>query len=289
MNEGRGARLRVGAPVAGLLLALAGTGCAPETSDGEDPAAGDPPAAGSATAPSDSARIYADRLMAFLGGEDAWDRTRYLTFRWLVQRDGQVVADREHAWDRYDGRYRVAFDQRDTTHLMLFDIDEMREHPELGDVPAGRAWKGGVELQGAARDSALRRAYGMFINDTYWALMPFKWDDPGVHLEYEGMRTLADSLDYATVHLTFDEGLGITEDEYWAFLDPETGRLAAWQYRLGDDEEPRDPIWWRDWREVGEIRFAMARENEAGERFIYFEDVAASATVPQGRFEPPTP
>ncbi|MDX1579394.1 MAG: hypothetical protein R3266_12985, partial [Gemmatimonadota bacterium] len=98
MNEGRGARLRAGAPVACLLLGLAGTGCTPETSGDADPAAGDPPAAGSATAPSDSARIYADRLIAFLGGEDAWDRTRYLTFRWLVQRDGQVVADREHAW-----------------------------------------------------------------------------------------------------------------------------------------------------------------------------------------------
>ncbi|WP_425152912.1 hypothetical protein [Candidatus Palauibacter sp.] len=242
----------------------------------------------SEAAPGDTAAMYAAQLAESLGGRDAWDRTRYLSFRWIVERDGQVVANREHAWDRYDGRYRVAFEQEGAAYVLLFNVNEVEEHPELGKVPAGRAWVGGTELTGAARDSALRRGYGAFINDTYWAVMPFKWEDPGVHLAYEGTRTLSDGGEYAAVHLSFDQGLGTTEDQYWGFLD-ESGRMAAWQYHLGRSEAPGDVIWWSDWRQVGDIQFAMTRVMDDGERFMYFEDVAASETVPEGRFDPPAP
>ncbi|WP_419161400.1 hypothetical protein [Candidatus Palauibacter sp.] len=240
-----------------------------------------------APAPGDTAAMYAAQLAESLGGRDAWNQTRYLSFRWIVERDGQVVANREHSWDRYDGRYRVAYEQDGTSYLLLFNVNEIDAHPELGKVPAGRAWMGGVELSEAARDSALRRGYGAFINDIYWALMPFKWEDPGVHLAYQGARTLSDGKQYATVHLTFDQGLGTTEDQYWGFLD-ESGRMAAWQYHLGRSEAPGDVIWWSDWRQVGDIQFAMTRVLDGGDRFIYFEDVAAAETVPEGRFDPPT-
>ena len=146
----------------------------------------------------------------------------------------------------------------------------------------------GEELAGAARDSVLRRGYGAFINDTYWAIMPFKWEDPGVHLAYEGTRTLSDGGAYEVIHLSFDQGLGTTEDQYWGFLD-DSGRMMAWQYHLGRAEAPGEVIWWSDWQPVGGIQFAMTRLLDGGNRFIYFEDVAAGETVPAGRFDPPTP
>lgn len=243
----------------------------------------------SATTPVDTARFYAEQVMNSLGGKEAWDRTRYISYRWLVEREGSVVADRSHAWDRYDGHYRVEFEQRDSTHLMLFNVNALQEIPELGSVPTGRAWVGDRELTGAARDTALRRGYSVFINDSYWALMPFKWEDPGVHLAYEGTRALSDGNQYAVVHLTFDEGLGVSEDQYWGFVDPTTGRMAAWQYLLGSDTEPGDVIWWEDPSPVGPLRFPMNRVRDGAGRFIYFDDVVMSATVPAGRFDPPSP
>ena len=254
-------------------------GCAQDSSGG---------AARGEAAPGDTAAMYAARLAESLGGRDAWDRTRYLSFRWIVERDGEVVANREHSWDRYDGSYRVAFEQDGTPHLLLFNVNEVEPHSDLDKVPAGRAWVGGTELAGAARDSALRRGYGAFINDTYWALMPFKWEDPGVHLAFEGTRTLSDGNEYAAIHLSFDQGLGTTEDQYWGFLD-ESGRMAAWQYHLGRSEAPGEVIWWSDWSPVGDIQFAMTRVLDSGERFMRFEDVVARETVPEGRFDPPSP
>ncbi len=271
---GRGA----GAALATLAVALGGCGVDRGGSDAPELAVGD------------TAAVYAARLIGALGGRQAWDRTRYVSFRWVVEREGAVVADREHSWDRYDGRYRLAFDEGERSHLSLFDVDRLRDLPELGKTPEGRVWVDGVELTGAGADSALARAYRIFINDTYWLLMPFKWDDPGVHLGWEGMRRLEDGREYATVHLTFDRGLGVTEDQYWGFVDPETGRMAAWQYHLGRSEAPGDVIWWEDWTEVGGVRFAMSRRSEPdGPRVIYFEDVVAAPRVPDGRFDPPTP
>ncbi len=240
-----------------------------------------------AAAPGDAAALHAARLIESLGGREAWDRTRYLSFRWIVEREGRIVANREHSWDRYDGRYRIAYEADGASHLVLFNVNEIEPHPELDRVPAGRAWIGGNELAGAARDSALRRGYSAFINDTYWAIMPYKWEDPGVHLTYEGTRTLSDGRVYDVIHLGFDQGLGVTEDQYWGFLD-ESGRMVAWQYHLGRAEAPGDVIWWSDWEPVGDVRFAMTRLLDGGGRLIYFEDVAAGETVPEGRFDPPT-
>lgn len=271
---------RLAWPVAALVIAVpAFAGC-----EGASPG-GDPSRAAAA---GDSAAMYAAMLAESLGGREAWDRVRYLSFRWIVERDGQVVANREHSWDRYDGRYRVAFERDGTSTLLLFNVNEIEPDPELGKVPAGRAWVSGTELAGAARDSALRRGYGAFINDTYWAIMPFKWEDPGVHLDHEGTRMLSDGKAYTTVHLSFDQGLGTTEDRYWGFLD-ESGRMAAWQYHLGGSESPGEVIWWSDWRQVGGIQFAMTRRPDGGEPFIRFEDVVADGTVPPGRFDPPSP
>ena len=270
---------RLSACLAAAAMAACGPGDAGETEAAED-------AAASASA-SDSAAHYADLLMDFQGGRDAWEATRFLRFRWIVERDGETVADRSHAWDRYTGRYRLSYTRPDSSRfLALFDVGSMASDtmPPEGDV-----WVGEERMTGAARDSALRDAYGAFINDSYWLLMPLKWRDPGVHLAYAGTTTLPDSADYATVHLTFDEGLGVTEDEYWGFVEPETGRMAAWQYHLQGREEKGDVIWWEDWRTFGpqELRLSLDRRFSSGDARIHFEDVAADTAVPDGVFAPP--
>ena len=239
--------------------------------------------------PRDSAHLYADRVLESLGGEEAWEDTRFLSFRWVVAREGDVVSDRRHAWDRYDGRYRLEYTADGAPHVALFNEKEIRQDPTLGKIPSGRVWRDGVELGSPVADSALAGAYATFINDTYWLLMPLKWEDPGVHLAYEGTRTLSDGRAYAVVHLTFDQGLGVTEDQYWAFVDPETGRMAAWQYHLGRSAEPGSVIWWDQWTPLGNLTMPLRRRNEEGDLVIRFEDVVAAHEVPDSVFVPPMP
>lgn len=273
---------------AGMAVGIPITGCG-VTESGDSPSTGETgrAAARSTASGIDSTSMLADLVQESLGGAEAWEETRFLAFRWIIARDGEILRERAHAWDRYDGRYRLEFEQDGRRHLALFNVNEVRRDSALGKVPLGDAWVDGELLTGAPRDSALRRAYAAFINDTYWLLMPFKWRDPGVHLAYEGRRTLEDGRQYGVMHLTFEPDLGVTEDQYWGFVDLESGRMAAWQYHLQDQEEPGSVIYWKDWRPVGSIWLAADREFAGSGTRIYFEDLETGRSVPEGVFTPP--
>lgn len=267
-------------PLATCAAVLLLAGCGGGASDG-----GEASASPTFQADSDSAVRLAERLLEWQGGADAWNRTAFLRFRWIVERGGEVLADRSHAWDRRNDRYRLTYLRDDSTRVyMLFGIRSMKSDTV---PPEGHVWVGEERLEGAARDSALERGYGMFINDSYWLTMPLKWADPGVHLAYEGATELPDGNRYPTVHLTFEPDLGVTNDQYWAFLDPETGRMVAWRYHLQGRDEKGSVIWWEDWQRTGPIRLAMNRRFEGGDTRIYFEDVEAAESVPDTVFGPP--
>lgn len=235
----------------------------------------------------DTARVLADSVLEAMGGEDAWERTRFLAFRWLVEREGEVVSERRHAWDRHEGRYKLEWRQDGSPVVALFDVDEVERHEELGKMPEGRVWRDGRELEGAARDSLLAAGYRSFINDTYWLLMPYKWRDPGVEVSYQGRDTLPDGNAYQVVHLSFEEDVGITNDQYWAFVDPGTHRMAAWRFHLQGQEEPGPLIWWEEWQPVGPIQLSALRRFEEGPARIRFEDLQAGEEVPEGALAPP--
>jgi hypothetical protein len=280
------------AAVAGVAV-IAAVGCllggcrAPDAADSPSTGENLGAAPGASASGADSTALVADLMLASLGGPEAWEETRFLAFRWILARNGEVVRERAHTWDRYDGRYQLEFEQDGRRHVSLFNVNEVRRDSALGKVPLGDAWVDGQLLTGAARDSALRRAYGAFINDTYWLLMPFKWRDPGVHLAYEGRRSLDDGREYGVMHLTFEPDLGVTEDQYWGFVDLESGRMVAWQYHLQGQEEPGSVIYWKDWRPVGSIWLAADREFSGSETRIYFEGLRAGREVPEGVFAPP--
>lgn len=294
----RGDRSLAAVPLVLALAFLGLTACGSGGGDGgygeagaADTAAGGAAAEAGEAGAADSAEIWRGRLMEALGGRDAWESTRYVRFDWVVARDDGALA-RSHSWDRYTGQYRLEFPQgdEDGRFLALFNVNELRRDSALGKVPDGRVWIGGRELEGAARDSALRRAYGTFINDSYWLLMPFKWADPGVHLSWEGRTTLEEiegEESFPTVHLTFEEDLGVTTDQYWGYIDPGSHLMTAWKYHLEGREEEGAVIRWENWRQVGPIRLATDRVWPDGSRNIWFEELAASRTVPEGAFQPP--
>lgn len=270
-------------PLPALALAAA---CAPPDEVGGG-AAADSAARSAADQPADSAHLLAHRLMEWQGGEETWERTRYLAFDWIVERDGEQVARRSHAWDRHRGDYRLTYTRGDGSRFYaLFQVPSMK-----GDTlePVGDVWVDGERLAGTARDSALRDAYAAFINDSYWLLMPLKWEDPGVHLAYEGMTEISPDSTFATIHLTFEPDLGVTNDEYWGFLEPETGRMAAWRFHLQGQEQKGPVIWWREWRSFGPqgIRFALDRRWSEGNTRIHFEEVTADTAPPADVFTPP--
>ena len=121
--------------------------------------------------------------MDALGGTDAWNKTRFLRFDFAVDREGKTVVRRSHVWDKWTGRYRLeATTHEGAPYVVLMNINERD----------GRAFIKGSEVSGEEGKKLVDQGYSIWVNDTYWLLMPYKMKDPGVHLEVAGQETKGD-------------------------------------------------------------------------------------------------
>ena len=216
-----------------------------------------------------------DEMLVALGGRENWEKALYLSFRWLVEKEGKVVADYRHDWDRYSNRYRVEGSNREGKHYVVLFNTQSKE---------GQVYVEGVELPADSANSWIEKAYGRFINDCYWLFMPYKLKDPGVILNHEGEREI-EEIKYDVVKVTF-ENVGLTpNDTYWAFINKSTRLMDKWEYVLQDREPPPTSAWWKDWQTLGGIKLAMDRKFEERPLRIYFKDVKVSSMVDEGVFK----
>ena len=227
-----------------------------------------------------AAVAVAERTLAAMGGAPAFAAVRTLKFDFVVVRDGKEAARYRHTWDRWDGRYRVEGVNREgKAVLTLFNVQERGK---------GQSWLDGRALAGEELEKALERAYGRFINDSYWLLMPAKMLDPGVNLVSEGEDT-KDGKTYDVVRLTFDDGIGLTpHDTYWAYVSPDSGLMERWEFVLtGQEAKDRSAFLWTDWRDVGGVRLGLTKSAPDGSTVIRFENVSASAAAQDAAFKGP--
>jgi hypothetical protein len=215
----------------------------------------------------------AGKVMETLGGEAAWNNTRYLRFTFAVDREGKTVASRDHLWDKWNGRYRLDATDKDgkkVTTLMNVNTKQ------------GRARREGQELTGEELAKQLEGAYGAWVNDTYWLLMPYKMMDPGVVLKHDGEAKEGDAA-WDKVRLTF-EGVGLTpKDKYWAFVNRKTGLVDRWDFVLKGESKPPSTFTWEGWKPYGKIQLASEHKSKDGTR-IHFPTLEVPASVPDSRF-----
>ncbi len=215
----------------------------------------------------------AQGVLTTMGGEDAWQGTRFLRFNFF--------GFRLHHWDRYTGRHRFEGTNRDGDSYVVLHNINTRE---------GSVVVNGKTLKGDDKATWLKRAYGAWINDTYWLIMPYKLLDPGVHLTYDGEEKI-DDITFDKLKLTFDK-VGLTPgDTYWAYINRETGLMERWAYFLEGWEDNREPtVWqWLDWQRHGEIMLSSRRVNidDGSERPL--GDIKVFDSLPDEVFESPTP
>ncbi|HRK74875.1 MAG TPA: hypothetical protein PLL64_11420 [Rhodothermales bacterium] len=123
------------------------------------------------TQPDTEADRLAQKSFNAVGGQEAWDGTRYLAFSFSAIRNSQQTPPIRHVWDRWEGRYRVSWKKGiDTTITVLFNVQNQQ----------GKAYYNGVAAPEVQQKSLLSTAYRRFINDTYWLLVATKFFDPGV-------------------------------------------------------------------------------------------------------------
>lgn len=263
-------------PLILLVSLIVATACEPPPAEDEGP---DPAVLERFDDP-EVARIWST-MMDSIAPDDGWEETRWLRFDFVIDRGEGPLTRRSHRWAVWEGDYRVeAPVGGDERMVALFNVN----HPAEGE----RIWIDGEEVADAARsDSLAQRAHGMFVNDSYWLLMPFKWADDGVHATYLGrMEEWGETYD--VVELTF-EGVGLTpQNKYRAFVDTASGMMELWQhFRDAGDEEPGFTLAWTDWERHGPILLSPGRPDRDGASTIRFENLDAATSVPEDAFAPP--
>jgi hypothetical protein len=222
-----------------------------------------PPADGFDLAGSDARAIaLADRVMARMGGRQAWDQTRYI--RW------SFFGRRHHVWDKYTGNIRVEGVERETEipYLILMNIH----------TKEGRAWESGEEVTDPGRlAELLDRGEAVWINDSYWLVMPYKLKDSGVTLAYLGEGTMEDGSSAEVLQLTF-KSVGRTPDnKYHVYVAKKTGLVEQWSYyRNFSDEEPGFTGPWRNWQQYGQILLSDNRGERGHTNLAVYEELPAS-------------
>lgn len=226
-------KARTSGMVCALALAML---CAfsPSSRAGCNPAAQGFNAAGSDA----KAMELADRTMDAMGGRQAWDAARVI---------GWTIFGRTHTWDKWTGDYRL---EADTT-LVIMNVN----------TKEGRVWESGKEVTDTAkRDETLKDAMSVWINDSYWFLMPYKLKDSGVTLHYVGEQATADGRAADAIQLTF-AGVGDTPDnKYLVWIDKESGMVTQWAYfQKATDAQPKFTLPWAKWTPFGAVKISVGR------------------------------
>lgn len=215
-------------------LALVAAGCRAQ------PGAVNPPCAGFDLAGSDPrALALADEVMQALGGRAAWDKARVLQWTFFSRR--------KHTWDKWTGDYRLD----EGNQVVLLNLE----------TGAGRVFDKGVEVTDPPTvEAALKRTHSVWINDSYWLVMPYKLKDSGVTLRYGGEGQLEGGRPADVLELCF-AGVGDTPDNrYRVFVGRDTHLVERWQYfEKRSDTEPKMDTPWTGWDWYGGIRLASSR------------------------------
>lgn len=207
-------------------------------------------------------------VLSRMGGQEAWEATRYVRWRFF--------GGRLHYWDRHSGDIRIESPARkgeagaDRPELLLL----MNVHSKQG-----RVWEGGRKVEDAKKlGEYLELGHQWWVNDSYWMFMPYKLLDPGVTLKYAGDRALEDGRMADVLDLTFGDGVGYTpENRYEVFVARDSGLVEQWSFfAKAAETEPQFTLPWSGWKRFGKIMLATGHGKDVDWEIAVPDDLPAT-------------
>jgi hypothetical protein len=218
-----------------------------------------PPAEGFDQEGSDMlATLIADKTMLAMGGREAWDDTRFITWNFF--------GSRKHIWDKWTGDVRIEEPKKNITYLMNINTKQ------------GKVQRNGVEVTDSL-DHYLDRGNELWINDSYWLVMPFKLKDTGVTLRYLREDTTLLGAKSDVLSLSFKD-VGVTpKNAYNVWVDTNTKFITQWSfYKDSSVTIPNFITPWADYQQYGKIKLSGDRGKNK------LTDIAVFQEVPEGTF-----
>lgn len=225
-----------------------------------------PPAEGFDVENSDAVAIMlADQVMNSMGGREKWDNTNVIYWNFFEMRT--------LLWDKENNRVRIDVPSQEM--VIALNMNDM----------TGNVWKGEEKIENPDSVSKyLENGKRMWINDSYWLVMPYKLKDSGVTLKYIREDTTAAGEKADVLKLTFRD-VGVTpQNAYEVWVSVDDRLVKQWAYYSDTTrQEPNFVLSWADYKDHNGILLSGKR----GDREL--ADIKVLKKVPKGAFESPEP
>ncbi len=221
-----------------------------------------PPADGFDIANSDPAAVeLADSIMTAMGGRANWDKTRFISWNFFGNRD--------LVWDKKEGRARIESHKDSITYLVNLTTLEGRVSVRGNEIAPGDSLR-----------KMLNKARSIWINDSYWLVMPFKLKDTGLTIKYVGEDTLMTGGKCNVLELTFKDVGDTPQNKYRIYVDLTDNLVKQWAYYSQATQDTSNftrP--WDNYKKYGSILLSADRSDGGGPRNVKVDD-----TVPDKMF-----
>ncbi|NGY37083.1 hypothetical protein FQU23_006095 [Flavobacterium sp. XN-5] len=189
------------------------------------------------------ANAIVKEMLTAMGGMKNYNSTQFIQWDFV---------NRKLSWDKWTGDVRV--ENPAAKQVILVNINTLK----------GKVYENGalVKDQDKAKE-LLEKGKNWWINDSYWLVMPWKLQDPGVSLTYVKTAKLPNGKTADILQLTFS-AVGVTpENKYWLYVDKEDHLIKQWAYYKNfNDAEPKFLKPWNNYQKVGNILLSFDRPNE---------------------------
>jgi hypothetical protein len=221
----------------------------------KDSGMANPAADGFDFANSDPAAVeLADSIMVAMGGRQNWDNTRFISWNFFGNRD--------LVWDKKEERVRIESFNDSITYVVNLK------------TLTGKVWVKGQELtEKDSLNKMLDKAKSIWINDSYWLVMPFKLKDSGVTLKYLGEDTLMTGDRCNVLQLTFANVGDTPQNKYHVYVDLTDNLVKQWAYYSNASQDSANFIRpWDNYKKYGKILLSADRSDSGGPRNVSVTD-----------------
>lgn len=180
------------------------------------------------------------KVEAAMGGVTNYNNTKFI--KW-------DFAKRVLYWNKWTGDVRI--ESPKDTLTILVNMNTLK----------GKAFKGKQPVTNQATlKKLLQKGKNWWINDSYWLVMPWKLQDPGVTLSHIKEEQLENGNTADVLQLTFNE-VGVTpENKYYVYVDQTDNLIKQWAFFTNfNDETPRFTMPWDNYQNAGTILLSFNR------------------------------
>ncbi len=208
--------------------------------------------------------VIADAVMQAQGGRGAYDAVRYLSWNFF--------GSRTLVWDKFTGNVRI--DWLKKKQSVVVNVQKNTGQVSLNGV---------LQTNTDTIAKYVEIGRNVWINDSYWLVMPFKLKDSGVTLKYIGEGKTEGGLDADILQMTF-KGVGVTPDnKYHVWVDKNEKLVRQWAFfPKYADEKPQFTTPWDNYFTAKPIPIKLSGNRGGTDRSL--QSIETPQTVASGTF-----